>query len=86
MAAAYERKQRAFDALQRSVASLAESLERPMPNLEAERKLEEHAAHEEGSVTVLTGRVSPRNKVSPLAMSSLNVPVYAGSGLAAYVA
>ncbi len=56
MAAAFERRQRAFEALQRSVASLAESLEKPMPTLEAERQPDNTGA-EDGGITVLTGRV-----------------------------
>lgn len=35
MAAAYERQAKGFEALQRSLASLAESLERPLPALPA---------------------------------------------------
>ncbi len=54
MAAAYEKQHKSFEALQRSLASLAESLERDMPALpETTTRFTG-----EGSVSVITRQVS----------------------------
>lgn len=55
MASAYEKQRKGFESLQRQVASLAESLNRPLPQLqEATTRLTP-----EGGVTLVSKQASP---------------------------
>ena len=55
MSASYERQRKAYEALQRAVASLADTLEKSMPDLPEPSSV---TRTRDGSIIVLTGRVS----------------------------
>lgn len=54
MGAAYEKQRKAYETLQRTVSSLADALEKPMPDL-PEPSSVTHT--KDGAIVVLTGRV-----------------------------
>jgi len=55
MSASYERQRKAYEALQRAVASLADTLEKSMPDLPEPSSV---TRTRDGGIVVLTGRVS----------------------------
>ena len=55
MSSAYERQRKSYEALQRTVASLADTLEKAMPDLPEPSSV---TRTRDGGITVLTGRVS----------------------------
>ncbi len=55
MSASYERQRKTYEALQRAVASLADTLEKSMPDLPEPSSV---TRTRDGSIIVLTGRVS----------------------------
>ncbi len=55
MSAAYEKQRKAYETLQRSVASLADTLEKEMPDLPEPSSV---TRTRDGGIVVLTGRVS----------------------------
>ena len=56
MSAAYEKQRKAYEALQRAVASLADTLEKAMPDLPEPSSV---TRTRDGGIVVLTGRVRP---------------------------
>lgn len=56
MSTAYEKQRKAYEALQRAVASLADTLDRGMPELPEPGTV---TRTKDGGIVVLTGRVSP---------------------------
>lgn len=54
MSAAYEKQRKAYETLQRTVSTLADALEKPMPDL-PEPSSVTHT--KDGAIVVLTGRV-----------------------------
>lgn len=55
MSSAYEKQRKSYEALQRTVASLADTLEKAMPDLPEPSSVTRTG---DGCITVLTGRVS----------------------------
>lgn len=55
MSTAYERQRKSYETLQRTVASLADTLERAMPDLPEPSSV---TRTRDGGITILTGRVS----------------------------
>jgi hypothetical protein len=55
MSASYERQRKTYEALQRAVASLADTLEKSMPDLPEPSSV---TRTRDGGIIVLTGRVS----------------------------
>ena len=62
MSAAYEKQRKAYEALQRAVASLADTLEKAMPDLPEPSSV---TRTRDGGIVVLTGRVSPHLVCQP---------------------
>ena len=55
MSTAYERQRKSYEALQRTVASLADTLEKAMPDLAEPSSV---TRTRDGGITIVTGRVS----------------------------
>lgn len=77
MSASYERQRKAYEALQRAVASLADTMEKSMPDLPEPSSV---TRTKDGGIVVLTGRVSFSSLQLSLQLDSRFAYLFCNSG------